>query len=201
MEVKQININDLEEQELNSNIVPTQIYEKLKQDIATNGCIYPIVVYHKNGKYKIIDGHHRVKVLKELGYDKVNAIIVDVKDNNQALMQAVKLNTERGEQNPKILAQILKLLQEDGFNITKETIYDEPTINDLFDILELQDNSEQILNKQEEEIDLVMYTFIVPKNYQKEIDEILSLFPSNREAFIALCQMMKSKLNNQMSEQ
>ncbi len=110
MEFKVVEIEKLKEAKINSNVVPENIYNKLKKDIKENGCIYPIVI-DKN--YNIIDGHHRVKVLKELGYDKVNCIVLDIENEKQSLLQAIKLNTERGEQNPKLLALILKELKDE----------------------------------------------------------------------------------------
>jgi len=39
----------------------------------------PIDVYRVDGKYYVIDGHHRVSVAKSLGRDVINARVVDVK--------------------------------------------------------------------------------------------------------------------------
>ncbi len=39
----------------------------------------PIDVYRVDGKYYVIDGHHRVSVAKNLGRDTINARVIDIK--------------------------------------------------------------------------------------------------------------------------
>ena len=49
-------------------------YEKIKNSIAEFGYVEPVIV---NKDMTIIGGHQRVNVLKSLGYDEIECIIVD----------------------------------------------------------------------------------------------------------------------------
>jgi len=192
MKVEYIEVNKLKEAKLNSNIVYEPIYKKLKKDIEENGIFYPIIVY-KNGNenYTIIDGHHRVKAAKELNITKIPAIIVEVKSEKEALLRAIKLNTERGEQHPLILAKIIDEIKQD-YDVEKETIYDNQTINDLLDLLKLDYNKiDEIKQEQEEEIDFVIYSFVVPKKLKEQLDEIIKKFNTPKEFIEKICQIMK----------
>lgn len=54
-----------------------KIVKSLMKKYETKDYVDPLFVYpYGKGKYKILDGHHRVSALKELGRDKVNCIVV-----------------------------------------------------------------------------------------------------------------------------
>jgi len=192
MKIDYIETNKIKDAKLNSNFVPHNIYQKLKKDIEENGIIYPVILYkNEDETYTIIDGHHRVKVAKELGITKVPAIITEVKSEKEALLKAIKLNTERGEQNPLILATILDEIRQ-NYNLEEETIYEKNTINDLLDLLKLDYNKiENIKQQQEEEIEFVIYSFVIPKKLKQDLDEILKKFNTPREFIEQVCKIMK----------
>jgi len=74
----------------------------LKESIERVGLINPIVVRQKdNGRYEILSGNNRVKVFKELGRDKIEAKIVDVKDDDLAKLIMIDSNmVQRSEISP-----------------------------------------------------------------------------------------------------
>lgn len=57
-------------------------YENLKEDIRQRGVIQPLVVWEHEGKYILVDGHHRWKAVKELLAEgvKVSGVELSVMD-------------------------------------------------------------------------------------------------------------------------
>ncbi len=67
----------------NCNVMGKGKFGKLKGHIARTGNYEPIVVREhpgRDGCYEIINGHNRVAVLKELGYDEAECVVWDVGD-------------------------------------------------------------------------------------------------------------------------
>lgn len=82
----------------NPNFMPTEMFEALKENIQNNGLIGSILVRShptKKGSYEIIDGEHRWKACKELGYTEISVIILDLNDINAAI-QLIRFNREKG---------------------------------------------------------------------------------------------------------
>jgi len=75
--IKLIHINKLISHEMVSKIKLKQV----KNDLLFRGCIKnPIVVDQKN--YIILDGHHRVAALKQIGTNRIPAYLVDYQNKN-----------------------------------------------------------------------------------------------------------------------
>ena len=81
---------------------PFKPYAKNKLDaliksIEDNGLQQPIIVRSlPSGKYEILAGHNRVTAYQDIGYDKIPAIIVDV-DDDQAAIIVVETNLRQRE--------------------------------------------------------------------------------------------------------
>ena len=52
--------------------------EKLKQSIRHLGVTHPVALLPNDGKYRIICGHRRIRLAKELGLKEIPARILDV---------------------------------------------------------------------------------------------------------------------------
>lgn len=92
-------------------------YQELKASIQTHGFTVPILVRDKgDGAYELIDGEHRIQIAKELGYEKVPAVIVDADDKKATLLN-VLANTARGTQNPMDVAEALRKAYDAGATI------------------------------------------------------------------------------------
>ena len=81
---------------------PFKPYAKNKLDaliksIEDNGLQQPIIVRPlPSGKYEILAGHNRVTAYQDIGYDKIPAIIVDVNDDQAAII-VVETNLRQRE--------------------------------------------------------------------------------------------------------
>jgi ParB-like chromosome segregation protein Spo0J len=88
--------------------------EKLKAHIRRTGR-YPFLVVRPLGqKYQVLDGHHRVAVLRELGHTEARCDVWDVDDREAKLLLAT-LNRLEGQDQPIRRAQLIhELLGEMG---------------------------------------------------------------------------------------
>lgn len=196
-----ISINKIKPNNWNSNELNSKEFQKLVEDIKINGFVGAIVVRENgNGTYEIIDGEHRWRALKTLGEDKAPCIIKECKED-KAKINSVRWNTERGEQNSKKLALILKSLKEkDGYKLSEieaELIYDLPDLEDKLSLLDLPENLEDILKEQAEKeaTELpIIYSFIVPGKYKEYVDKVFETVEGTKgEALGVVCQKIVTK--------
>jgi len=118
MKVEEIPIKDIiiPENRVRATFTDEQ-YQELKASIEKHGFNIPILVKDLgNGKYELIDGEHRIKVVKELGWDKIPAVIVEA-DSLKATMLNILANTARGTQNPMDVAEALKRAYDAGASV------------------------------------------------------------------------------------
>lgn len=90
-------------------------YDKLKQSIEHFGYVEPIIVNDRTGY--IVGGHQRLKVLKDLGYNEVEVVHVDLDENNEKALN-IALNKVSGEWDADKLEDLLRELNlADDFNV------------------------------------------------------------------------------------
>ena len=94
---------------LNSNVMPEDLREKLKAHIRRSGR-YPFIVVRPNpeepGRFQILDGHHRVEILRELGHEEARCDVWQVDDREAKLLLAT-LNRLEGQDSPIRRAQLI----------------------------------------------------------------------------------------------
>lgn len=83
-------------------------YQKIKRSITEFGCVEPIIV---NADMTVIGGHQRLKVLKELGYEEVECVILDLDKNKEKALN-IALNKITGEWDNAKLEELLAELNE-----------------------------------------------------------------------------------------
>ena len=118
MQVKEIEIDKIviPEQRARATFTDEQ-YAELKASIEKNGFTVPILVKPlEDGRYELIDGEHRIKVVQELGWTKVPAVVTDA-DEKKASLLNILANTARGTQNPMDVAEALKRAYDAGADI------------------------------------------------------------------------------------
>ncbi len=126
----------------NSNVMPKALYRKLVGHIRRSGRYPPIIVRpigDGGGEgYEILDGHHRVRALEELGEAEAQCVVWRV-DEGEALLLLGTLNRLSGhddavrrsslvaELNSRFdVAELVKLLPEDREAIDKLLSLTEP---------------------------------------------------------------------------
>jgi ParB/RepB/Spo0J family partition protein len=102
-------LDDLVPHPLNSNVMSEELREKLKAHIKRTGRT-PFIVVRPHpedpGKFQILDGHHRVAILRELGHTEARCDVWDVSDREAKLLLAT-LNRLEGQDQPIRRAQLI----------------------------------------------------------------------------------------------
>jgi ParB-like chromosome segregation protein Spo0J len=175
---KQIPLDYLLPHPLNSNVMPAEYREKLLTHIKRTGR-YPYLVVRphprERGKYEVLDGHHRVSVLRDLGRMDARCDVWDVDDREAKLLLAT-LNRLEGQDLPLRRAQLLhELLGEwsatDLGGLLPET---EAEILDLHSLLEFpaEEIADQLIaeaDEQEKSLPVLLH-FVVSHEQAELID-------------------------------
>ena len=130
MEFKKIKISDLIPASYNprKKLKPgDREYEKIKNSILEFGYVDPVIV---NKDLTVIGGHQRITVLKELGYEEIDCVVINI-DKTKEKGLNVALNKITGEWNKELLVDLIKDLQNSDFNIAF-TGFEPPEIEQLF---------------------------------------------------------------------
>lgn len=84
-------------------------YEKLRRSIEEFGYIEPIIWNERSGN--VVGGHQRLKVLLEKGVEDIEAVVVDLDDKDEKILN-VLLNKVKGRWDIGKLADLLQQLDE-----------------------------------------------------------------------------------------
>lgn len=103
-------------------------YEKIKNSIKEFGYVEPIIV---NYDMTVIGGHQRLNVLKDLGYEEVQCVVVHIEDEHKVKALNIALNKITGAWNETMLADLLVDLQSVDFNLDL-TGFEAPEVEQLF---------------------------------------------------------------------
>lgn len=117
MELIKKNIQELKEAKYNprKKLAPKdKEYQNIKRSIEEFGYVEPIIINKDN---TIIGGHQRYTILKDLGYDEVDVIQVNLSKTKEKALN-IALNKISGEWNQDKLMDLLTELHEEDFDIT-----------------------------------------------------------------------------------
>ena len=106
---RMVPLDQLSPHPLNSNVMPEELRGKLKAHIHRTGR-YPFIVVRPDpeepGRFQILDGHHRVEILRELGHAEARCDVWNVDDREAKLLLAT-LNRLEGQDSPIRRAQLI----------------------------------------------------------------------------------------------
>lgn len=111
---QQIAVDDLLPHPQNSNRMNEETLEKLRRHIERCGRYEPLTVRshpQQQGKFEIINGHHRLRVLESLGHGTADCNVWEVGDE-QSLLYLATLNRLCGEDVPERRSALLEELLE-----------------------------------------------------------------------------------------
>jgi hypothetical protein len=109
----------------NPNRMRPAMYKALRQSILRFGFLVPIVVRQVGDRYVIVDGEHRWRAAKDLGMERVPAMIAEISEE-EAKWASLHLNRPRGKNEGQKLFPLLIELQEKpggGKRLRKELAY------------------------------------------------------------------------------
>jgi len=88
-------------------------YQKIKNSIEEFGYVEPIIV---NKDMTVIGGHQRINVLKDLGYNEIEVIIIDIDKTKEKALN-IALNKITGEWDNSKLADLLLELDSENYDL------------------------------------------------------------------------------------
>ena len=176
---RMVPLDDLLPHPLNANLMPDDLREKLRAHIKRTGR-YPFLVVRPHpsepGKYQVLDGHHRVGVLRDLGHPEARCDVWDVDDREAKLLLAT-LNRLEGQDVPMRRAQLLhellgEMSMDDLAGLLPET---DRQLEDLHALLEFPaDEIAALLDEQAEEEEKVLprvMSFVVTPEQEQLIEQ------------------------------
>lgn len=157
----------------NCNYMGANTLEKVKQHIMRTGNYEPLTVRPhpaENGKFQVINGHHRLKVLKDLGHETVACTIWNI-DDDQTRLYLATLNRLAGKDIPERRAYLLEQLLESF------------AIEDLSELLpESQKELEELTRLAEMEVERFIREDMPNLDCELDIPVMLSFLFSEPEA-------------------
>jgi len=140
MKIIEIDINKLLPAEYNPRIQlkpGDKAYNDLKNSIEKFGYVELIII---NREFKIIAGHQRIPVLKELGYSNIKAIQLDINENEEKALN-IALNKIDGEWNFDKLTNLLSEIKINDSELFNFTGFDDGELESLMKEFSLDKNS------------------------------------------------------------
>lgn len=129
----------------NANRMPPAKYAALLDSIKRVGFIVPIVITLISeekaiAKWQIVDGHHRVRALRELGYS--HAWAIELAAGEDPRLVALALNRLRGETDLAVAAIIVDELIDAGAKLVDLSIagFSERELQDLLEAAQPTDD-------------------------------------------------------------
>ena len=124
IEVAKVRVN-----QWNPNKMDELTYKALQESFEEFGAIDPILVRQIGDCYEVIDGEHRLKIAQSLDISHIEAVIVDV-DDNQAKRLTQIMNRTRGEDDQEKLMHLLDSILSEidkteailGLPLTEQTL-------------------------------------------------------------------------------
>lgn len=122
-----VEIDKIQPNPWNPNQMDAKTFEKEKQSITELGFLGSILVrdHEVNGYYQILDGEHRWKAMKELGYTEVPVENIGKISDEETKLLTILINNLRGKDDVFKRAKILEALEEGQLSLlpmTKEEI-------------------------------------------------------------------------------
>lgn len=127
-----VNINELNPSKYNPRVELTpadEEYNQLKKSIETFGYSEPIIV---NKDYTVIGGHQRLNVLKDLGYETVDVVILNLTKSKEKALN-IALNKISGRFDDDKLKDLLFELRDEDFDL-EAVGFDELEVDSLLDL-------------------------------------------------------------------
>lgn len=132
MEIKKMAVDKLKAAKYNPRVdlqPGDPEFEKLKRSIEQFGYVEPVIWNKATGN--VVGGHQRLKVMKHLGYNEVDCVVLDIDLAKEKALN-IALNKISGGWDDVLLGALLKDLNDSGFDTTL-TGFDITEISQMFD--------------------------------------------------------------------
>lgn len=137
-EVVNLPIESIEPNPWNPNVMSTDLFNALVENIKEIGMVEPIMVVphtETEGKYIVISGEHRWEACKVLDYKTVPSIVRNKFDEDMQKFQTVRMNVLKGKMDPIKFTQLFdEMAEKYGEEMTKEMMkfVDDKAFKDVY---------------------------------------------------------------------
>ncbi|HLM83717.1 MAG TPA: ParB/RepB/Spo0J family partition protein [Candidatus Bathyarchaeia archaeon] len=97
----------------NANEFSEELFASLKSDIETNGLVGESLIVNPKDM-TLINGHHRLRAMKELGYAEAPCIFYEPADETEHKLLSIAWNRKRGTFNEQRLHNLIKNIHDSG---------------------------------------------------------------------------------------
>lgn len=136
-EKKTVPIDRIVPNRFNPNVMSQHVFEKEKESIEKFGLVGAIFVRrvnHTNADFEILDGEHRWKACKEMGYTEIPVEDLGPISDDQTKLLTILFNNLRGKDDIEKRAKLYKEMDEGQLSLlpfSKETIEAEKGLFDF----------------------------------------------------------------------
>jgi len=153
MRIEKISVDKIKPNTWNPNQMTEEQEKYLEQEYKRIGYVQPILVRPKGNHYEIIDGEHRWKVAKKVGFKEIECVIVEMSDE-EAKLTTINMNKIKGVDNPIKLAELLEELKKTDPSLIDLVAMEREEIDSLIEVMnerEIEDLSELESSGEKEE--------------------------------------------------
>jgi len=182
----------------NSNFMGAERLKKLQRHIERTGRYEPLTVRphpQEEGKFQIINGHNRLRVLRTLNYPTAHCVVWNL-DDDQTRLYLATLNRLSGNDVPERRAALLEnlLLTFDTNELSTLLPDDRKQIEELKRLsrLELDEFTRQTTTEEKFQVPIIL-DFMLEESEAKEVNLALDLLinadkekPSRSQALVRL---------------
>ena len=170
----------------NSNFMNVETAQKLRRHIERTGRYEPLTVRPhpvEEGKFQVINGHNRLRVLRAIKYLTANCVVWNL-DDDQTRLYLATLNRLSGNEVPERRAALLDNLLQ-SFDLDELTALlpdDRKQIEELRRLSRLEPDEIITRTSGEEKLAIpVILTFMVEESEAKEVNLALDLILKTEE--------------------
>ena len=164
----------------NSNLMSAETARKLRRHIERTGRYEPLTVRphpSEEGKFQVINGNNRLRVLRALNYRTANCVVWNL-DDDQTRLYLATLNRLSGNEVPERRAALMDNLLQ-AFDVDELTALlpdDKKQIEELRRLSRLEPDEIVMRTNAEEKLAIpVILTFMVEEPEAKEVNLALDL--------------------------
>ncbi len=147
--VQHVGVEMLTPNSWNPNRMAPDMRAKLRVYIEREGFVEPLVVRRKGKGFEILGGYHRWGIAKELGYETVPCVVLDL-DDRRARILSVNLNEMKGQSLPNLLANLVHDLSKELTleDLESQLPYSISELKDSLELLKIPDGLEAYLDEE-----------------------------------------------------
>lgn len=189
-----LSLDHLDDHPLNANVMSAEAFAKLVKHIDASGQCPPLIVRPyprkascEEGRFQILDGHHRARALRALGFEEARCEIWDV-DDARATMLLLTLNRLHGEDDPRKRGQLLSDLasEMDLEQMTRWLPEDAPHIEALIQLAQPPTEQELALPPDVDAMPQAVTFFLAERARKRLFERLESVAPDRSEALVKL---------------